>query len=340
MQTRLFPVEDRMNRVLEPVGSGARLHRKPLLKLRGPDIKRVFEEALDGWSKHNAPRLGAALAFYTLLSLMPLLLVVISIAGLVFGPHAAETGVLQQVQLLIGSQRARIVQELLNGAQNRTQGLVATLLGMLTLIFGASGVLTELRAALDTIWEVPPRQLSTFREAANLVKERLWSFAMVIAIGFLLTVSLILSTWISALGALYASVLPAHEVVMQGLTSIFSFLVVTGLFAATYKVVPDVRIEWRDVIPGATVTSLLFTIGNLVLSLYLGKASFSSTYGAAASIVLLTLWVYYSSQIFFLGAEFTKAFCRCYGSRPSQTSLPLIQASGPAPSPGLTLLDR
>jgi membrane protein len=291
---------------------------KPLGNLGWSDMRPLLEESLSGWTKHNTPRLGAALAFYTLLSLMPLLLIVISIAGLVFGSRAAQTGVLHQIEVLIGAQRAKIVQALLEGTQNKADGFVATAFGALTLLFGASGVLTGLRDALNTIWEVAPRPLTVFQGITSLVKERLWSFALVLAIGFLLTGSLLFSTWISAVGTLYASMLPSDEAALHVLNAFFSFVAVTGLFGAVYKIVPAVAIEWRDVVLGAAMTSVLFTLGNLLLGLYLGKASFSSTYGAAASTVVLGVWAYYSSQIFFLGAEFTKTFAEHYGSRPRQ----------------------
>ena len=322
---------DRPQRIVEH--GGIRRYRKPLHKMRWCDLKVLLEESFAGWTTHNAPRMGAALAFYSLLSLMPLLLVVISVAGLLYGPRVAETGVMQQIQLLIGQQRAKIVQALLEGAQNKADGLVATILGTLTLMFGASGVLTELREALNTIWDVPSRKMSRVQEFTCLVRGRLWSLALVLAIVVLLTASLLVSTWISALGAL-ASLLPGHEVVLHLFNVIFSFVVVTGLFGAVYKVVPQVPIEWPDVILGAAVTSILFTLGNLILGLYLGNASLSSTYGAAASTVVFAMWVYYSSQVFFLGAEFTKAFAACYGSAPDPSApTPLATSAGEVPPP-------
>lgn len=273
--------------------------------------------------------MGAALAFYTLLSLMPLLLVVISIAGLVYGTRAAHTGVIQQLQILIGAQRAQIVQALLQGSQNKVDGLWATVFGTLTLMFGASAVLAELRDALNTIWDVPAPPLSAVQGIVSMVKERLWSFALVLAIVLLVTTSLVLGAWIAALGAL-ASVLPANEAILHVVNAIFSFVVVTGLFGAVYRVVPQVPIEWFDVILGAAVTSLLFTFGNLLLGLYLGKAFFASTYGAAASTVVLAVWVYYSSQVFFLGAEFTRAFASCYGSHAVRSPQKIVCTGNPA----------
>ena len=311
--------------ILEPLGTevqtaagGARRHRKPLKSFRWCDIRWILGESFGEWNKHKAPRLAAALAFYTLLSITPLLLAVVSVVGLVLGSTVAESDLVQQVQDLVGSAGGKAVQVLLEGAKNTTHGIIATVIGLVTLLFGASGVLIELRDALNTVWDVPSSELKGYLpRIRSFIKERLFSFGLVLAIGFLLLVSLAVNAGISALGAFSESVLPADELMLHILNSIVSFVVTTGLFAAIYKVIPDVRIEWRDVILGGAVTSLLFTIGKLFIGLYLGKASFASSYGAAASIVVLIVWVYYSSQIFFLGAEFTKVFANCYGSQPN-----------------------
>jgi membrane protein len=259
--------------------------------------------------------MGAALAFYTLLSLMPLLLVLISIAGLIFGTRAAEVRVMGQLQFLIGYQRAQILEALLEGAQNKADGLLATAIGTMVLVFGATGVLVELRDAMNIIWEVPFRRMSTIQELTGMVKNRLWSLALVLGIVIVLTASLLVSASISALGSLTAT-LPAHTAVLHLLNAAFSFVATTIVFGAIYKVVPQAAIRWRDVILGAAVTAALFALGNFLLGLYLGKTSFSSTYGAASSTVVLALWVYYSSQIFFLGAEFTKAFTETVRATP------------------------
>lgn len=316
--------EDSKN-ILEPNGTevstpagGARRYRKPLRSFRWCDIKSLLGESLSEWSRHKAPRLGASLAFYTLLSLTPLLLVIVSIVGLAFGHKAAERDVIGQVAMLVGPPGAKAAAALLEGSHNTTHGIIATLVGLITLLFSASGVLIELRDALNTIWEVPSRSFTGFKMVTSFIKQRLFSFAIVLSIGFLLLVSLAVSAWISALGALSASILPGTEAILHVLNAVISFVVITGLFAAIYKIMPDVRIEWGDVMLGGAATSLLFTIGKLILGLYLGKASFASTYGAAASIVVLVIWVYYSSQIFFLGAELTKSFANRYGSQPSQ----------------------
>jgi membrane protein len=327
----LAPDGYKIGEILEPGGSefttpagGATRHRKALNSLRWCDLRLLFFDSFDGWTKHKAPRLGAALAFYTLLSLTPLLLVVISIVGLVFGRKSAEHQIVQQIQLLVGSQAANASKALLNGSHNTTHGVIATLIGSVTLLFAASGVLIELRDALNTIWEVPTTALTGVKKMMSFVKERLFSFAIVLSIGFLLVVSLAISTWIAALGQFSSSLLPAPEMALHIINALVSFVVITLLFAAIYKLLPDVRIEWRDVVLGGAATSLLFTIGKLLLGLYLGKASFTSTYGAFASIVVLVLWVYYSGQIFFFGAELTKSFANRYGSHPSVHPEPLV----------------
>ena len=304
--------------ILEPSGTatgGARRYRKPLKKFRWDDILSLIGCSLSEWIRHKGPRLGASLAFYTLLSLAPLLLVVVSIVGLVLGPQGAETDTVEHIRRLVGTQGAEAIQGLLLASQNTAQGVIAAIFGVLTLLFGASSVLIELRDALNTIWEVPTPELSGLQTLVSFMRERLFSFALVLAIGFLLVVSLVVSAWIAALGALSASVLPAYEAVLHILNFLVSFFIITGLFSAIYKFVPDVRLEWRDVILGGAVTSALFTIGKLVLGLYLGKAIFASTYGAAGSIVVLIVWVYYSSQIFFFGAELTKTLANRHGSQ-------------------------
>ena len=340
-------MDETANIVLEAGGTevptpagGARRYRKPLKSFRWCDIKYMVGESIAGWNKHKAPRLGAALAFYTLLSLAPLLLVVVSVVGLIFGVRTAENDVVQEVQRLIGPEAGKTIQGLLEASRNTSQGILATVFGVITLLFGASGVMIELRDALNTIWEVPTPELSGMRMITSFLKERVFSFALVLAIGFLLVVSLAISAAIAALGALSASVIPAHEIILHVVNSLISFIVVTGLFAAIYKVIPDVRIEWRDVILGGAVTSALFTIGKFVLGLYLGKASFASTYGAAASIVVMIVWVYYSGQIFFFGAEFTKVFGNRYGSQPNRHPDGMVVAGAGAPPTTESILIR
>jgi membrane protein len=332
---------DEAKHVLEPGGTefstaagGARRYRKPLKAFRWCDIKMLLSDSFDGWSKHKAPRLGASLACYTLLSLAPLLLVVVAVVGLVFGQTTAERGIIEQVRLLVGNDGAKAVEALLEGSRNTTHGIVATAVGLITLLFGASGVMIELRDALNTIWEVPSRELASLKKKAlAFIKERAFSFAIVLSIGFLLVVSLAISTWIAAAGAMSASFLPAYEVVFHVLNVLVSFIIITFLFAAIYKVMPDVHLQWRDVVLGGAVTSLLFTVGKLLLGIYLGRASIASSYGAFASIVVLVIWVYYSGQIFFLGAEFTKTFANKYGSQPSRNPEGIVKAASDTTPP-------
>jgi membrane protein len=263
-----------------------------------------------------------------------LLLVVVAVVGLVFGHTAAERDIVEQVQMLVGSDGAKAVQALLEGSRNTAHGIVATAVGLITLLFGASGVMIELRDALNTIWEVPTREVAGFKnKLLALVKERIFSFAIVLSVGFLLVVSLAISTWLAAAGAMSASFLPAYEAVFHALNVAVSFVIITFLFAAIYKVMPDVQLQWDDVLLGGAVTSLLFTIGKLLLGLYLGKASIASSYGAFASIVILVIWVYYSGQIFFLGAEFTKTFANKYGSQPSRHPDGMVKAANDTPPP-------
>ena len=222
-------MDETANIVLEAGGTevptpagGARRYRKPLKSFRWCDIKYMVGESTAGWNKHKAPRLGAALAFYTLLSLAPLLLVVVSVVGLIFGVRTAENDVVQEVQRLIGPEAGKTIQGLLEASRNTSQGILATVFGVITLLFGASGVMIELRDALNTIWEVPTPELSGMRMIISFLKERVFSFALVLAIGFLLVVSLAISAAIAALGALSASVLPAHEIILHVVNSLIS----------------------------------------------------------------------------------------------------------------------
>jgi membrane protein len=246
--------------------------------------------------------------------LAPLMLVLVSIVGMVLGHSAAQTQVINQVTALVGPAAGNAMAAFVKGSKDTPGGIVATLFGLVTLLFSASGVVIELRSALNVIWEVPQPDTSGFAMVKSFIKERLFSFAMVLGIGFLLIVSLFVSTWIAGFAALSASVLPGEAVLLHAANIVLSFVVITIMFAAVYKVMPDVRLEWQDVLLGGAVTSLLFTLGKFLLGLYLGRASYSSMYGAAASVVVLIAWVYYSAQIFFLGAEFTREFSRRHGT--------------------------
>jgi membrane protein len=275
-------------------------------------IRSLVAETVSDWSAINAPRLGAALAFYTTLSMAPLLVCSIGIAGLIFGRQAAQGRIVAQIGSLVGPQGGAVIQSmLLDSARKSSSGIVWAVAGVFMLLFGASAVFGELRDSLNLVWGVRVAG-GGFR---GMVRYRFVSFAMVLGIGFLLIVSLLVSTAIAATGKFFEQFLPAPEALLHVGSTLLSFLAVTVLFALLYKFVPDVRIEWQDVWIGAAVTSLLFSVGKFLIGLYLGKASVGSAYGAAGSLVVFLVWVYYSAQIFFLGAQFTHIFAERRGSR-------------------------
>jgi membrane protein len=291
-------------------------HLREFCSLHFEELLELFKGTVSEWLDDRAPRLGASLAFYTLLSLAPLLIVIVAVAAVVYGQEAARGQLVWQIQDLVGPDGAKAIQGLIQGAYKPGAGLVASLLGVLTLAFGASSVVVELRDALNTIWHVAPAPRNTsFTNIFRLAKERFYSFALILGVGFLLLVSLVLNAWIAAMGSFFGSFLPTPEAVLHAATFLFSFFVITFLFAAIYKLLPDVHLIWSDVAIGASVTSLLFTIGKQLIGLYLGKASFGSTYGAAGSLVIVLVWVYYSAMLFFLGAEFTKVYTKTFGSQ-------------------------
>ena len=317
-------------------GTSAPHYKTSSKAFRWQDIKMLVSDSLDGWSKHKARRLGASLACYALLSLAPLLLVVMAVLGLVFGQRTAEHDIIERVRMLVGNDGANAAEALLESSRNRTHGGVATTLGLITLLFGASGVVIELRDALNTIWEASGREVAGLKDRALIfVNQRLLSFAIVLLISFLLIVVTAISTWMVAAGVMFASFIPEYEVVLYVLNLAVSFVIIAVLFAAIYKVMPDVQLQWHDVMVGGVVTSLLFTSGKLLLALYLRKISIGSQYGVFASIIVVLVWVYYSGQIFFLGAEFTKAFANKYGSQPSLNTEGIVKAANDKTPPVL-----
>jgi membrane protein len=295
------------------------LHR--IAALRWSQISDLLNATWVNFLVDKVPRLGASLAFYTLLSLAPLLVVVIAIAGFAFGRDAATGQLVWQIQEVAGEEGAQFVRAMLTNAQKPAPGSIAAALGLATLFFGASAVVAELRDALNTIWRVPEKEVcGLLRSIIAVLRDRTWAFAMVMGVGFLLIVSLAINAALSALGSSFEGYLPTAEWVLQTANFLVSFLVIGFLFALIYKVLPDIHIAWGDVALGAAITSLLFSIGKLLIGLYLGKAGFGSTYGAAGSLVILLIWVYYSAQIFFLGAEFTHAYAERYGSHPEEAA--------------------
>ena len=309
----------------------ARRYRKPLKSFRWCDLKSLFTDSVNEWYKHKAPRLGASLAFYTLLSLAPLLVVVVALAGAVYGEEAARGQLVIQLSDLVGRTGATAIEDVIKQARQPAVGLLATLAGVITLFFGATGVVTELRDALNTIYEIPAPEVSGLRTLVLFIRERFFSFAMVVGVGFLLLVSLAINAWLAAMGTWFTGWLPA--LALQIVSTVISWVIITALFAGIYKALPDVTIEWRDVMLGAAVTSLLFNFGKFLIGFYLGSSTVASAYGAAGSLVVLLVWVYYSAQIFFLGAEFTQVFANRYGSQPTvrarRTFLGRLHTSSP-----------
>jgi membrane protein len=292
-----------------PLSSG--IDRSPPPRLTPRVVWSLLAETVFEWSEDRAPRLGAALAFYTVFALAPGLIVIIALAALLLGQEAAQGQIIDQVEDLIGVAGAQAIQAAIESARSAGGSLVATGLGALTLLFGLWGVFGELQDALNTIWGVTARP---WRGVIGAVKERFWSFTLVVGIGFLLLVSLAASAWLAAVGKFFAQLSPLPVAVMETANALLSFVTITLMFAVIYKLLPDVRITWRDVWVGAAVTALLFTIGKSLIGLYLGRSTVASVYGAAGSLIVILLWIYYSAQVVFFGAEFTKVYSKRFGS--------------------------
>jgi len=273
---------------------------------------RLLKETASEWNEDNATRLAAALAYYAVFSIAPLLMIAISVAGLVFGRDAAQGEIFRQLDGLIGPAGAATIQDMLRNSARPASGAVASLIGVGLLLFGASGLTSELKAALNEIWEVPPPPSAGW---GHMVRERFLSLTLVLGVGFVLMVSLVLSAVVAAMGRYVNERMPGTEMALRGVELVASFAVVTLMFMLIFRFVPDAKVEWRDVWLGALVTALLFTGGKTLIGLYLGKSSFSSVYGAAGSLVIFLAWVYYSAQILFFGAEFTQVYARAEGSK-------------------------
>jgi len=260
------------------------------------EIAPLCKVAFQNWQNDRAPRMGAALAYYIALSLAPTVLILLAIAGLAFGTQAAEGRLVSQIQGFVGYEGAKAIQTMIEGARRPFRGIAATVLGLATVFLAASAVVSELRDAMNTIWRVPEDTTSsTVRSIFNLVKERLLSFALVLASGLFLVASLIVNAWIFAAGTYLNSGSVPPEALVQSTDWVVSFVVITVLFAFIFKVLPSVPLHWGDVTMGAVGTSLLFAAGKFLLGLYLGKAGFTNTYGAAGSLVAILVWVYYSA---------------------------------------------
>ncbi len=287
-------------------------------------VKETFTE----WSDDKAPRLAAALSYYTVFSVAPLLVIVIAIAGLIFGQDAARGQIVGQISHLVGLKGAEAIQTMLAGASKPSSGVIATVIGIVTLLVGATGVFAELQDSLNTIWEVKRKP---DQGVWGTLKQRFFSFTMVLGTGFLLLVSLVVSAGVSAFAGVLEGSIPGFSAISKLLTFAIGLGVTTAVFALIFKVVPDAKVEWRDVWIGALVTALLFSLGRYAMGEYLGRGAFASSYGAVASLVVVLFWVYYSAQIMFIGAEFTQVFARARGRviEPDRNTQRISRASQP-----------
>jgi len=265
---------------------------------------RIIKDTVYGFVEDEALSRGAAIAFYTATSIAPVLLIVVAIAGLAFGQDAAQSAITGQLSGLMGDQTAQLIQTAVASASKKSSGTIATLVGLVTLILTASGVFGEMQSALNAIWKAKPSGATITR----LIRARAVSLGLVAALGFLLLVSLVVSAMLTAFGNQLNALLPFGKLILSAINFVISFVLITVLFAAIYKILPDRPLAWRDVIFGAIVTTLLFTAGKSLIAIYIGSSATVSSYGAAGSLIALLLWVYYSAQIFLLGAEFTKAY--------------------------------
>lgn len=296
------------------------------------EIWEITKETGSDWVDDNASRLAAALAYYALLSLAPLLVIGVAVSGFVFGTDAARGSVSDELGAFVGSRAAEGIESVLASARSPETGVISTVVGVITLFIGASGVFVELQASLNTVWEVQPQP---GQGIWGQVKTRFFSFTMVLGVAFLLLVSLMVSAVLSAVGNFFSGLLPGGEVLWQVFNFVFSLAVVSALFAVIFKYVPDAEVRWRDVWLGGVVTAVLFSIGKSLLGLYLGKAAVGSAYGAAGSVIALVVWVYYASQIFLLGAEFTQVQARRSGReiRPARGAVSTRPASAASSNP-------
>lgn len=300
------------------------------------NLLQLFVRAAKAWSDDYAPSMGAAISYYTVFSIAPLLVIVIAVAGAVFGRDAVSGQIVAQMRGLVGDQGAAVVQNIVAASSNTHKGLIAGIISAVVLVVGATSVFTELQSSLDRIWHVPESERAT--GLRSLVRDRLLSFGVILGLVFLLMVSLVLSAGLSAVGNWASDMLPGASVLLQLVNIALSLGVATLLFAFIFKVLPSTRIEWHDVWVGAFTTAVLFEIGKYLIGLYLGKSSTTQAFAAAGSLVVLIAWVYYAAQIFLLGAEFTKVYAHENGSRQGQPQAGEVQAvvpKAPVPAGGI-----
>ena len=275
-------------------------------------VAQLVKETVLAWQDDYAQSMGAAIAYYAMFSIAPLLVIVVSIAGVIFGNEAAQNEIVAQLRGLMGDEGAHAVQGLLASAQLGGSSIFATIFSVLVLVFAATTVFAELQDAFDRIWRAPARAKTS--GMWSLLRARIVSFGMMLAIAFLLMTSLVLSAAIAAIGKWWEPYFGQHESVLQVFNFLISFALITVLFALTYKYMPRVHVKWRDVWIGSAVTSILFEVGKLLIGIYIGKSGVTSGFGAAASLVVMLIWIYYSAQIFLLGAEFTWVYAKRFGS--------------------------
>ena len=285
------------------------------------NIFSVLKCTVSEWFSHRAGSMGAALAFYTLFSIAPIIVLVLAIAGWFYGPQAAQGELFAQLNGLVGAQGAEAIQMVLAGAQNKEEGRLATIIAFFLLIFGATTVFAELKSSLDVIWQVPPVTSST---AWDVIRTRLLSFGMVLVLAFLLMVSLVVSALLTIVQKYWDRIWQDAGEALTGVNYAISFLVIAALFGVIFKMLPRVKLSWQDVSIGALGTAALFTLGKFAIGAYIGNSGVASSYGAAGSLIALLLWVYYSAQIFFLGAEFARQYALQLGS---------LSHTKPAPEP-------
>lgn len=293
--------------------------------MKPKDLWGMLKETFKEWNEDKAPRLAAALAYYTIFAIAPLLLIIISIAGFVIGNNATvQEQILQQVETTVGPQGTQAVQTIIENASRPGAGILATIIGVATLLLGATGLFGQLQGSLNTIWDVKPKE---GRGVTGMVKDRFLSFTMILGLCFLLLVSLVISTALSVLNSFFSDLLGGSGILAQIVDLAVSIGVITLIFAMIFKILPDVEIAWSDVWIGALITAVLFTIGKYLLSWYLSTSAPGSAYGAAGSLVILLLWVYYSAQILFFGAEFTQVYSRRYGEelKPAENAVRITE---------------
>jgi membrane protein len=295
----------------------------------------LIKQAVQAWIDDYAPSMGAALSYYTVFSLGPVLLIVISIAGLIFGAEAARGEIFAQLRGLMGVDAAKAIEDVLTSVSKPTEGITATVIGFVLLFIGATTVFGELQDALDRIWRAPARDKTS--GIWGLLRARLLSFGMIMGIAFLLIVSLVLSAATAALGKWWSGAFEGWEVLAQVVNIVIGYAFTTVGFAMIYKIMPRVKVRWHDVWLGAAVTALLFTIGRFLIGLYIGKSGIASGFGAAGSVIIVFVWVYYSAQIFLLGAELTWVYARTFGS---MRSIAASENPGAAAAPPTSAIPR